>query len=192
MRLKNCHIFFWGVGVQVSFQPATTYHSNLGKALLLDPMGMEMIYNTMLKTAYVNFGYVFRWMASACWASPCVTCFIAHIALYIAVSQFLGNWKESQGGQWRIGVLVQWEVLAIILTHFAVVWKRIIQSHDCLVSSTHGQGTWKKHPSPVRENQAMSRHDLFEDAASEGEPQEGALIGLFVLSQDKDIQRLCS
>ena len=88
---KNCHRFFWGVGVQVSFQLATTYHSNLGKALLLDPMGMEMIYNTMLKTAYGNFGYVFRWMASACWASPCVTCLIAHIALYIAVSQFLGN-----------------------------------------------------------------------------------------------------
>ena len=32
----------------------------------------------------------------------------------------------------------------------------------------------------------MSRHDLFEDGASEGEPQGGALIGLFVLSQDKD------
>lgn len=32
----------------------------------------------------------------------------------------------------------------------------------------------------------MSRHDLFEDAVSEGEPQGGAVIGLFVVSQDKD------
>lgn len=32
----------------------------------------------------------------------------------------------------------------------------------------------------------MSRHDLFEDAVSEGEPQGGALTGLFAVSQDKD------
>ena len=102
MCLRNCRSLFLGVAVQVSFQLATTYHSNLGKALLLDPTGMEMTYNTTLKTAYGNFGYVFRWMASAFWASLCVTCLIALIALYIAVCQFLGHWKESQGGQWRI------------------------------------------------------------------------------------------